>query len=243
MLDKTEHPSHAEIILKVGLTPEHPCSYLPEQKEQLLVMMDPGMFNGHDYERLLSLGFRRSGKDIYRPHCPHCQQCQSIRLPVDEVQLSKSQRRVASKNQHLTMKVSHRDKPEYFQLYQLYIDTRHPDGAMFPANLNQYQQFIIAPWLTPHFLEFYDHDQLIAVAVTDVGDSSLSAMYTFYHPDFEANSLGTHAILQQLAYAKQLKLPWLYLGYQVDKCTKMNYKTRFMPYERLIRGEWQKFVN
>ncbi|MCE0556416.1 MULTISPECIES: arginyltransferase [unclassified Motilimonas] len=241
MLDKTDNSS--EIILKVGLTPEHTCSYLPEKKEQLLVMMDPGMFNPHDYERLLSLGFRRSGKDIYRPHCRHCQQCQSIRLPVNSIQLTKSQKRVVKKNQAIVVKISHQNKPEYFELYKKYINTRHQDGSMYPADLIQYEQFVLAPWLSPHYLEFYDHDTLIAVAVTDVGTASLSAMYTFFHPDFGHLSLGTFAILQQLSYAKSLALPWLYLGYQVDDCEKMNYKTRFSPYERLIRGDWHKFTN
>ena len=29
-----------EVILKVGLTPRHPCSYLGHEQEQLLVLMD-----------------------------------------------------------------------------------------------------------------------------------------------------------------------------------------------------------
>lgn len=242
-MDKSKHPPQQEVILKVGLTPEHPCSYLPEKKEQLLVMMDPGMFNTSDYERLLSLGFRRSGKDIYRPHCPQCQACQSIRLAVDDVILSSSQKRILKKNADLTIKVSEVSKEEYFTLYQAYINQRHQQGSMYPANPAQYQHFILAPWLNPHFIEIYLEAKLIGVAVTDLGSASLSAMYTFYDPEFESRSLGTFAILQQIQYAKELGLPWLYLGYQVDQCRKMNYKTRFHPYQRLIRGEWQIFSN
>lgn len=242
-MDTSKHKPQQEVILKVGLTPEHPCSYLPEQKEQLLVMMDPGMFNAKDYERLLSLGFRRSGKDIYRPHCAQCQACQSIRLAVNDVELSKSQKRILAKNADLTVIIGHQDKPEYFRLYQTYINTKHQQGSMYPASLEQYQHFILAPWLTPHFIEIYSGQTLIAVAVTDVGSASLSAMYTFYDPAYEQRSLGTFAILQQIQYAQSIGLPWLYLGYQVDQCKKMNYKTRFRPYQRLIRGEWQIFSN
>ncbi|MFO6422025.1 arginyltransferase [Motilimonas sp. KMU-193] len=242
-MDKSKHTPQQEVILKVGLTPEHPCSYLPEKKEQLLVMMDPGMFNSSDYERLLSLGFRRSGKDIYRPHCPQCQACQSIRLAVNEINLSHSQKRILKKNADLTIQISQRDKPEYFNLYQAYINNKHQQGSMYPANLEQYQHFILSPWLSPHFIEIYHQTKLIAVAVSDVGSASLSAMYTFYDPDYEARSLGTFAILQQIQYAQSLSLPWLYLGYQVDQCRKMNYKTRFRPHQRLIRGEWQIFTN
>ena len=67
-----------EVILKVGLTPRHPCSYLGHEQEQLLVLMDHELLNAAGYERLLTAGFRRSGNDIYRPHCPACSACQSV---------------------------------------------------------------------------------------------------------------------------------------------------------------------
>ncbi|MGL4885835.1 MAG: arginyltransferase, partial [Aeromonas veronii] len=50
-----------EVILKVGLTPKHPCSYLDHEQEQLLVLMDHNLLNANGYERLLTAGFRRSG--------------------------------------------------------------------------------------------------------------------------------------------------------------------------------------
>ena len=56
-----------EVILKVGLTPKHQCSYLGHEQEQLLVLMDHNLLNASGYERLLTAGFRRSGNDIYRP--------------------------------------------------------------------------------------------------------------------------------------------------------------------------------
>ena len=34
-----------EVILKVGLTPRHPCSYLGHEQEQLLVLMDHELLN------------------------------------------------------------------------------------------------------------------------------------------------------------------------------------------------------
>ncbi|OSM49801.1 arginyl-tRNA-protein transferase, partial [Aeromonas salmonicida subsp. salmonicida] len=53
-----------EVILKVGLTPKHQCSYLGHEQEQLLVLMDHNLLNASGYERLLTAGFRRSGNDI-----------------------------------------------------------------------------------------------------------------------------------------------------------------------------------
>ena len=48
-------------------------------------------------------------------------------------------------------------------------------------------------------------------------------------------------ILQQIAHAKSDARSFLYLGYQIDECNKMNYKTKFLPHERLFDMNWQKF--
>ncbi len=82
-------------------------------------------------------------------------------------------------------------------------------------------------------------EKLLCVAVTDIISNGLSAVYTFYHPDYKANGLGIFSILTQLSVCKQMALPYLYLGYQIDDCQKMNYKNRYFPFERFIDGEWQ----
>ncbi|MFH7564178.1 MULTISPECIES: arginyltransferase [Oceanimonas] len=227
-----------EVNLKVGLTPRHPCSYLPGRLEQLLVLLDRELLCPEGYEQLLTAGFRRSGSDIYRPRCQACQACESLRIPVNDFVPSRSQKRILRNNRDLTMVVSDTDKPEYFELYQYYIEQRHQDGAMYPASRQQYDGFLLCHWLTPLFLEFYAESRLIAVAVTDSLNDSLSAMYTFYDPAEEHRSLGIYAILNQIKLARTLGKHWLYLGYQVDDCRKMNYKQQFRPHQRLIKGQW-----
>ena len=80
---------------------------------------------------------------------------------------------------------------------------------------------------------------LIALAITDPLPHSLSAMYTFFAPEHAERSLGTHAVLSQLDLARRMNRKWLYLGYQVDACRKMKYKTRFHPHELLCGHEWK----
>ena len=53
-----------EIALRIGLTPEHGCSYLPDEAEQLMVLLDDKHRNPVGYENLLVAGFRRSGNDL-----------------------------------------------------------------------------------------------------------------------------------------------------------------------------------
>jgi arginyl-tRNA--protein-N-Asp/Glu arginylyltransferase len=79
---------------------------------------------------------------------------------------------------------------------------------------------------------------LIAVAVSDVLDTGLSAVYTFFDPQLEKRSLGNFAILWQIEQARAMGLDYLYLGYLIKGCAKMEYKSTFRPLEMLIEGEW-----
>ncbi|WP_111977386.1 arginyltransferase [Algibacillus agarilyticus] len=229
------------IPIKFAVSHEFDCSYLSDQKEKLLIAMDDIVYSDVNYEQLMTAGFRRSGSQVYRPYCSQCSACESIRLPVTQFNLSKSQKRVLKKNKNLACKLQpNNDNVEsYFPLYEQYINTRHSDGTMYPADKEQYLNFVQAHWLTTAYLEIYDEDQLIAVSVLDVLPHSLSAVYTFFEPDYQSNSIGTLAILKAVEFALALKLDYVYLGYQIDACQKMNYKTNFKPHERWIQGEWQ----
>jgi arginine-tRNA-protein transferase len=230
--------------MKFGITAPFTCSYLPNQDERLLVFVSDTQPTIVEYDFLIAAGFRRSGTQVYRPHCASCNACESIRLPVNLFQASKSQKRIMKRNQDLTIRISHSDKIEYYPLYESYINQRHDDGSMYPATPEQYQGFILSPWNNALFIEFYATDEqaneeLIGVAVTDNLASSLSALYTFFKPEERQRSLGTYAILQQIELAKSLNKPFLYLGYQIDTCQKMSYKQNFLPHERFFSDKWQ----
>lgn len=231
-----------EQTLRIGLTPEHECSYLREESEQLMVLLEARYKSGEGYDSLIQAGFRRSGNDLYRPHCKHCMACRSIRIPVSAFQPSRSQKRLLQLNRDVETRLSTQDKPEYYDLFARYVNERHLDGSMYPATRNQYDGFLLCDWLKPYFLEFRLHDHLVAVAITDPLPHSLSAMYTFFDPVLDKRSLGTFAVLSQIQLARRMNRDWLYLGYQVDRCRKMQYKTRFHPYEILDGNEWKSNV-
>ncbi len=225
--------------MKFGVTMPSPCSYLPEQQEQLLIYVNDNKPSINDYDLLINAGFRRSGTQVYRPHCSACHACESIRIPVAKFRASKSQKRLLKRNQDLTVKVSKHNQDYYYPLYETYINQRHADGSMYPASQEQYNGFILNPWHKALFIEMYAQDELIAVAVTDLLPSSLSALYTFFKPSEEKRSLGSFAILQQIALAQSINKAYLYLGYQIDACQKMAYKQNFLPHERFLDDKWQ----
>ena len=69
-------------------------------------------------------------------------------------------------------------------------------------------------------------------------NSSISAIYTFFDPDFEHYSLVSVMILEQLKFAKEQNKQYVYLGYQIDECDKMKYKTQFLPAQKQLNDEW-----
>ncbi|MGQ8365668.1 arginyltransferase [Glaciecola sp. 1036] len=224
--------------MKFGITQKFTCSYLPEEEEQLLVCMLPSEALKTAYPELVNLGFRRSGEQLYRPHCGNCKACESLRIMCNEFSFSKSQKRVQSKNKSLTVSMRFDERDDYYPLYEAYIEANHKDGSMYPANYEQYSSFIRCQWQKPLFVEARDEHQLVAVAVTDKLKDGLSALYTFYHPDYSHRSLGSFMILEQIKATLSLGLDYLYLGYQIDDCKKMNYKQKFRPHQRFINNQW-----
>ncbi|MEO2265976.1 arginyltransferase [Pseudoalteromonas pernae] len=224
--------------IKIGLSQRFQCSYISDREEQLLVILDPGCYSPQGFEALLKQGFRRSGEQIYRPHCPSCNACSSVRVLAKDFTPTRSQKRKLNKAKSYRVCISEKEKPEYFALYERYINERHSDGTMYPPERSQYDSFLFCNWMHIHFIELWQRDKLIAVAVTDVMDNALSAIYTFFDPDYAHLSLGSVMIMKQIEHAQQTNKEYVYLGYQIDECKKMRYKLQFQPAQQLKNDHW-----
>ncbi len=235
--------------LQFGITPAASCSYLPEQQEQLAVLIDPIPLDHQLYQQLIAYNFRRSGNQIYRPHCPSCNACQSLRIPVAQFTASSAQRRILNKaaraNWRYQLTASAVTADEYqslFALFNRYIAFKHADGSMYPATTEQLDSLIHSSWQPIRLLKLYQADQLMAVSIIDDLANSYSAVYTFFAPTAASFSPGKLAVLYLLAEAKALNRQFVYLGYQVNGCRKMAYKTEFMPHQRFFDGYWHSFA-
>lgn len=225
--------------LKLFATHPHPCSYLAEE-EATTVFIDPQAPIDKDlYSKLSLMGFRRSGAHLYRPQCKSCNACVSCRIPVDLFTFNRSQRRCLKANADVTVLVrTDIDTDEHYRVYAKYIELRHNDGDMYPPSREQYHAFLTREWDLTEFIEFRIDDKLIGVAVCDSLHDGLSAVYTFYDPEYESRSLGKFAILTQIELARSRTLPYLYLGYWIRNCDKMRYKTQYRPLDLLIDQRW-----
>tara|TARA_R110000824_G_scaffold288508_2_gene476570 strand:- start:140550 stop:141254 length:705 start_codon:yes stop_codon:yes gene_type:complete len=227
--------------LKLYTTAEHSCSYLPDKKAKTL-FVDPEFIISREFHtRLNEIGFRRSGSHLYRPNCESCEQCIPCRVLVNEFEPGRRFMRVLKKNRDLKITpVESIAADEYFFLYESYINARHSDGDMYPAARDQYKSFLLTKRKDTIYLEIRSKEKLLAVMICDHLLNALSAVFTFYEPTMDKRSLGTFAILWQIELAKRLNLSYLYLGYWIRACKKMNYKTQFQPIELLYPGGWNR---
>ncbi len=236
-----------ELSVPCWLTAPHPCGYLAKHTARLLFVDGEKMSlstNGL-YPRLIDQGFRRSGQQIYRPQCEHCQACIPIRVPVNHFQPSRRQRRVFKNHTNwLVFDQAASFSAEHFGLYQRYVNTRHRASDSTPieqsaADQQAYESFLCSSDSSTQMHEFWWQDTLISVAVTDYLPQGLSAVYTFFDPNFAKLSPGCFAILWQIQRAQQLGLPYVYLGYWVADSPKMAYKNEYQPAEIWYQQQWQ----
>ncbi len=232
------------IQIPLFLSQEYPCSYLENNQSRSAFVHPSFQMTTQIYEQLISQGFRRSGDEVYIPHCQTCSACIPVRIPVSEFTPNRSQKRCLKKNLNTQAKI----KPAIFEQahYEMYIryqNSRHHDGSMANTSPEEYISFLSSLWCDTVFVEFSIDNELAGIAVVDQLDDACSAVYTFFDPKFSDYGLGVYAVLWQIDHCLIKGKEFLYLGLWIEACRKMNYKTNYQPIELLIDTEWQTMTH
>ncbi len=226
--------------LRFFTTPAHDCSYL-EGKQAITLFADPlARIDTDLYSSLSAVGFRRSGTHIYRPYCQTCSACIPVRIPVHAFNARRRQKRVLKRNEDLIVTANPPAvTDEYFDIYDRYITSRHSDGDMYPASREQFESFLVEGRPEASFFTFREPDgRLLGVTVADQLNDGLSAIYTFFEPEEQQRAPGVFAILWLIEESKRFGLQYLYLGYWIKQCQKMNYKMDYKPIELYVNNSW-----
>jgi len=232
--------------LRFYLTEAQPCPYLPQRMERKVFTPLRGNRAADLNDTLSVNGFRRSQNVAYRPQCPGCNACVATRVVTGEFVPSRSDKRTIKRNKHLRRIV----RPslateEQYQLFRKYLASRHADGAMAEMDALDFASMVEDSTVRTQVIEYHeivdgDEPVLVAACLTDVMADGVSMVYSFFDPEKQRDSLGNYIILDHIDLANALGLSYVYLGYWVDGCRKMAYKTRFTPTETLIGSEWKR---
>jgi len=244
---------HGKNIPQFYITPPQPCPYLKGRFERKIFTHLIGDGAAELNNSLSQGGFRRSQNIAYRPACEECTACTSVRVIVDEFCLTKSFRRTLRKNTDISAEIM-LPKPtsENYSLFRDYIDSRHTAGGMTDMTILDFAAMVEDTFVNTRLIEYrlrpdqpLDHPgpqkgELVAVALSDIMEDGLSMIYSFFNPVYADRGLGTYMVLDHIERAGKMGLPFLYLGYWVQGSSKMNYKSRFAPQERLSTSGWHR---
>ena len=128
---------------------------------------------------------------------------------------------------------------ERLELYQRWHDSQGDkrEWEKNPMTGERYFHEFAFPHECVREFAYYDDEgevaTLVAIAIVDETPNALSAVYTYFNPDYAGLSPGTGSILRQIDVARQLNKEWLYLGYRVLGCPSSVYKQKFYPHEIL----------
>jgi arginine-tRNA-protein transferase len=246
---------HSRDTPQFYLTAPSPCPYLPGAEERkvfthLVGERAPGL-----NDLLTHGGFRRSQSIAYRPACETCRSCVSVRVIAKDFRPSRNMRRVAERNADLVGDMRALvPTSEQYSVFRAYLDSRHRDGGMADMTVLDYAMMVEDSHVKTRLIEYRRRGPdssingrgagtLLAVALTDVLGDGLSMVYSFFDPEAESRSLGTFMILDHIERARNMGLPYVYLGYWVIGSRKMDYKSRFLPQERLTPEGWTRFTS
>ena len=221
------------------ITKTAPCPYITGRFEKRIAT--DISYNSSIYDELAINGFRRVENWMYRPACDNCNACKSYRVIIDKFKLTKSLKRIVNNLNNLNIKIiNNTATDEHYKLFKKYQSQRHTDGSMSHMTEDDFISMIEISSVETCLMEFRDNFRnLLGVILIDIHQKTLSAVYSFFNPDYSKYGLGNFMIAKCLMYGKDKNYKYLYLGYYIEEVSSMAYKIRFKPGQMLEGDNWK----
>lgn len=227
------------------------CSYFDDKLSDIRYRY---LYNcsSSQYQNMLERGWRRFGRMHFVPECKNCTKCVSMRIDVKNYKFSKSEKRVISKNIDTKLYIRPPSiTKEHLTLYDNYHRFMNDKKSWpySPIEASDYMKSYVEgkEEFSKEFL-YVREDKLIGVALVDILPEAISAIYCFYDHKYSDLSIGKFSILAQIKIAKELNIPYIYLGYWIKDHFSMGYKEKYKPFEILknrpsLKEEsiWEKY--
>ena len=222
-----------------------PCPYFADRVERRVITELVGRDSQALHDQLTRAGFRRSHGEAYAQACPGCNECISIRIRAREFKPSRSQRRITKRNNDLVaIEIPAIANEEQFILFEAYQASRHAGGDMETMEYSDYQSLVEENTIDTVLIEFRHNDRLVACIIVDKLSDGFSAVYSFFNTESERRrSLGTFMVLWLIEHTRTLGFGHVYLGFWINNCRKMSYKTDFQPLDYFSSGSWEPYEN
>lgn len=209
------------------------CSYLAELKQTTYYKIIENC-STIECQELIERGFRRFGKMFFRPVCATCSECQSIKIDVKNFEFSKSQRRVLKKGVNIRTFLQRpnlsQEHLDLFNKYHTYMKETKGWEHNGVDSTNYHSSFVDGANNFGYEVLYYDEDKLVGIDLVDILEDGISSIYFYYDPDYASYSLGKLSLYKQIQYAQKANLKWIYLGYYVEGCPSLSYKSHYKPY-------------
>ncbi|HIP15146.1 MAG TPA: arginyltransferase [Sulfurimonas autotrophica] len=212
------------------------CSYLDDKKQTTHYKVINNC-DAKSCEALIERGYRRFGKMYFRPICATCTECQSIKIDVNNYKFSKSAKRIMKKAKNITSYIQtpsvSQEHLQLFEKYHLYMHKKKGWEYSQTDSRHYYNSFVTGYADFGFEVLYYDQEKLIGVDLIDILENGISSIYFYYDPDYAKYSLGKLSLYHQIKYAQSTNKQWIYLGYYVEDCPSLSYKSQYTPYVTL----------
>ena len=196
-------------------------------------------------DKLLSVGWRHFGTHFFRYSIGiynfDIRHVVPLRIRLADFALSKSQRRVLTKNADVSTII----KPAEVTVESEFLFHRHKKRFEHSVPDSIYDFVSEEPASVPceaKQIAVYREEKLIAASYFDVGKRSISGIYAMFDPDHASRGLGIFTMLKEIELAIDHGLEFYYQGYCYEGESFYDYKKRFRATEAFDwNGNWAGF--